>query len=74
MRCGVNCSLRTTSNVCTGRPATVPPDSCGRFMANLIEDTSATEKVAGYLASTPALALWPAPATTGESVSSARLG
>ena len=25
VRCGVTCSVRTTSNVCTGRPATFPP-------------------------------------------------
>src|ERR1700687_4629407 len=48
MRCGVNCSLRTTSNVCTGRPATSPPG----LLVDLIDYTSGDLPVAGYRAST----------------------
>ena len=49
MMCGVSLSLRSTSKVCTGRPATVPPNWADRSLASLINYTSAADSVAGYV-------------------------
>lgn len=44
MRCGANCSLPTTLNVCIGRPATSLP----ALLANLTDYTSTDDGVVGY--------------------------